>query len=236
MPKEQPKTPGRYGRRRPRPGLTTASVVAAGRALIEREGLDSLTMRAVARELDTAATSLYRHVSDRDALLVAILEQVASGLPVTVAGPSPHRRLLARMTEAHDYMADHVWVLHVLIRGEFVAETAFHFAEACLADFVEAGLSPSEALRAFEACWHLILGELLAQHPLHRPHQPSQRRRAVEQLDATRFPVLAAASKHRTSRDEFAGVMAALLAALIHARPAGEPLPVERGGRPLDSR
>ncbi|MFD7551971.1 TetR/AcrR family transcriptional regulator [Streptomyces sp. NPDC059816] len=140
-----PEERGRYGRRHPRPGLTTASVVAAGRQLIERDGLDALTMRAVARELGTAATSLYRHVADRDALLLLILEQIAEGLPVEVPGGTAHERLLGRLVTAHDYLAGHVWVLHILIRGDLVAETAFSFVDACFADFLEAGLSPEEA-------------------------------------------------------------------------------------------
>lgn len=163
-----PDNRGRYGRRKPRPGLTTSVVVAAGRRVIERDGLDALTMRTVARELDTAATSLYRHVADRDALLLAILEQVAEGLPVTVPGDTAGERLLRRLMDAHDYLAHHVWVLHILIRGDLVAETAFSFVDACFADFLEAGLSPQEALDAYWACWHLMLGELLAQHPSYR--------------------------------------------------------------------
>ncbi|OCC14031.1 hypothetical protein A3Q37_00304 [Streptomyces sp. PTY087I2] len=174
-------------------------------------------MRGVARELDTAATSLYRHVADREALLVAILEQVASGLPVEVRGEAPQERLLERLVEAHDYMAHHVWVLHVLIRGELVAETAFHFAEACVADFIAAGLSAREALSAFQACWHLILGELLAQHPLTPPQPPTQRKEAVRRIDAYRFPSLAAAATaaNGNARDEFAETVKPLLTALI---------------------
>lgn len=210
---------GRYGRRHPRPGLTPASVVAAGRRVIERDGLDALSMRAVAAELGTAATSLYRHVADRDALLLAILEQIAAGLPVDVPGGTPHQRLRRRLVGAHDYMADHVWVLHILIRGELVAETAFAFTDACLADFLQAGLRPPAALAAFRACWHLTIGELLDEHPLHPPREPTQRQQAVARIDPARLPALARVLAHtsgrRRQRDEFAHAMDALLSALI---------------------
>lgn len=130
-------------------------------------------MRAVAAELGTAATSLYRHVADRDALLLAILEQIAEGLPVDVPGRTPKARLRRRWLGAHSYMAGYVWVLHILIRGETVAETAFRFADACLADFMAAGLPPARAMRAFLACWHLTIGELLDRHPLSRRRSPA---------------------------------------------------------------
>ncbi|WP_194909182.1 helix-turn-helix domain-containing protein [Catenulispora rubra] len=185
-----PATRGRYGPRRPRPGLTPDIVVAAGRRVIERDGLDALTMRTVAAELNTAAASLYRHVADRDALLVAILEQIASGLPVDVPGDTPQQRLRHRFVGAHDYLADCVWVLHILIRGELNAEAALPFNNACLDDFLQAGLSPSEALTAFRACWYLTVGELLDRHQ-HKPREDTQRERVIRDFDAQRFPALA---------------------------------------------
>ena len=223
---DDPATPaatGRYGRRRPRPGLTPAAIVTAGRELIERDGLEALTMRAVAAELGTAPMSLYRHIADRDALLLAILEQIAAGLPVQVPGTTPHQRLRRRFVDAHDYMAGHVWVLHVLIRGELVAETALAFSDACLADLLDAGLSPVDAMAAFRACWHLTIGELLDQHPLRPPRQPSQRQQAVARIDPARLPALATIVKHTPERrspdDDYAHAIDRLLGALLPPAP-----------------
>ncbi|RMI46672.1 TetR/AcrR family transcriptional regulator [Streptomyces triticirhizae] len=211
--------------RRPRPGLTTASVVTAGRRVIERDGLDALSMRSVAAELGTAATSLYRHVDGREDLLVAILEQVAKGLPVSVPGERPGDRLLTRFTEAHDYMARHIWVLHILIRGELVARNAFFFANACVEDFLEAGLPSDEAMSAFRSCWYLIIGELLAEHPLHPVRHPSQRDRLTAEITAAQFPALA---RYRTevadgtppsdlSRHALRALLSALLPGTSHS-------------------
>ncbi|MGA5701797.1 TetR/AcrR family transcriptional regulator [Peterkaempfera bronchialis] len=215
-----PVEPGRGRLRgRPRPGLTTGGVVAAGRRVIERDGLDALTMRAVAAELGTAPTSLYRHVTDRDALLLAILEQIAAGLPVEVPGGTPRARLLRRLLDAHAYMADHVWVLHILIRGEMVAERALAFNDACLADFLAAGLAPRSALAAFRTCWQLVLGELFDQHPLAPPREPNQRQRAFASADPVRLPALARCVPHipdaATRHDEFTRNLGALLTSLL---------------------
>ncbi|WP_093712409.1 TetR/AcrR family transcriptional regulator [Actinacidiphila alni] len=229
---------GRYGRRRVRPGLTPAAIVTAGRRLIEREGLEALTMRAVAAELNTAPASLYRHVADRDALLLAILEQIAEGLPVEVPGRTPRTRLRRRWLAAHTYMADHVWVLHILIRGEMVAETAFRFTDACLADFLAAGLSPAKAMRAFYGCWHLTIGELLDGHPLKPPREPSQRQRAVARVDPEQLPALARVTaalpprEHR--RDDFPGVLDTLLSGFLAE--ARTPTVKSRGAGPSRGR
>ncbi|MER8101356.1 helix-turn-helix domain-containing protein [Kitasatospora sp. NPDC094016] len=181
---------GRYGPRRQRPGLTTGSVVAAAHRVIERDGIDALTMRAVAAELGTAAASLYRHVADRDSLLLAVLEEVAAGLPVAVPGASPAARLLRRLLDAHDFMAGHAWVPHILIRGELVAENALPFSDACLADLMAAGLPPARAAAAFRSCWQLVLGELLSEHLVSPPRQPNQRAAAIAAADPQTLPAL----------------------------------------------
>ncbi|MFF3112904.1 TetR/AcrR family transcriptional regulator [Kitasatospora sp. NPDC057904] len=166
-------------------------MVAAGRRVIERDGIDALTMRAVAAELGTAAASLYRHVADRDTLLLAVLEEIAAGLPVDVPGAEPTARLLRRLLGAHDYMAGHAWVLHVLIRGELVAENALPFNDACLADLLAAGLPPARAASAFRSCWQLVLGELLSEHPVSPPRRPNQRAAAFAAADPQALPALA---------------------------------------------
>ncbi|MFE7519579.1 TetR/AcrR family transcriptional regulator [Streptomyces halstedii] len=209
-------------RSQPRPGLTPEAIARAGRDLIEREGLDALTMRAVAAELGTAATSLYRHVADRDALLVAILEDIASRLPVEVPGRTPGERLFNRLLTAHDYMAAHVWVLHILIRGDLVARNALPFSDACLADFLAAGLDPRRASTAYRACWHLTIGELLDEHPLTPPRQPSQRERTMEGADPAELPALTRvrALDRREGHDDYPASLAALLSAFL-ADPSG---------------
>jgi AcrR family transcriptional regulator len=51
-------------------------IVTAALKLLEELGDDqALSMRAVAREIGTAATSVYLHFSDRDALVLAALER-----------------------------------------------------------------------------------------------------------------------------------------------------------------
>ncbi|MFJ3666988.1 TetR/AcrR family transcriptional regulator [Streptomyces sp. NPDC090106] len=210
-------------RSQPRPGLTPEAITRAGRELIERDGLDALSMRAVAAELGTGAASLYRHIADRDALLVAILEDIAARLPVEVPGATAGERLFNRLVGAHDRMAEHVWVLHILIRGEFVARNALPFSDACLADFLGAGLEPRQASTAYRACWHLTIGELLDAHPLTPPRRPNQREQVMASVDPERLPALAEVRQldrdeghdGHEGHDSYAEALKALLTALL---------------------
>jgi TetR/AcrR family tetracycline transcriptional repressor len=56
---------------------------AAGR-LIEKDGMDGLSMRRLAQELDVWPMSVYRYFQDKDALLDALADEAVIG----VAGPS----------------------------------------------------------------------------------------------------------------------------------------------------
>ena len=52
-----------------RGGLSRPRIIEAGLELMVRDGLESLTMRALADELGVQAASLYWHVRDRRQLL-----------------------------------------------------------------------------------------------------------------------------------------------------------------------
>ena len=56
--------------------LSRTRIVAAALRVLDREGADGLSMRTVAQELDTAATSLYRHVHNKGELLDLALDSI----------------------------------------------------------------------------------------------------------------------------------------------------------------
>lgn len=54
--------------------MTRDRIIAAARAVLEREGLPGLTIRKVAARADLSPMALYRHFADKDALLNALME------------------------------------------------------------------------------------------------------------------------------------------------------------------
>jgi AcrR family transcriptional regulator len=59
-----------------RPELSRDRVVAAALALIDREGLEAMSMRRLADELGVGTMSLYHYVADKEDLSKAVLEVV----------------------------------------------------------------------------------------------------------------------------------------------------------------
>jgi AcrR family transcriptional regulator len=82
--------PAASRRERPaKPALTRDGIVAAAVGVMQAEGLDRVTMRRLAQELDTGAASLYVYIRNTAELHAAMLEELLSRVdlgPVTAAG------------------------------------------------------------------------------------------------------------------------------------------------------
>ena len=63
-----------------RPALTREQILTAAVAIIDAEGVDALTMRRLGQALDRNPMAIYRHASDKDALLDGVVEHVAAEL------------------------------------------------------------------------------------------------------------------------------------------------------------
>jgi AcrR family transcriptional regulator len=86
--------------------LSREAVIDAGLGVLRSEGIDGVTMRRVAAELDTGAASLYVYVSNREDLLNQMFDAVAGEIDTDDdADPACWREQLeALLTAARDAM------------------------------------------------------------------------------------------------------------------------------------
>jgi AcrR family transcriptional regulator len=142
--------------------LTRGIVVAAGRRVAESEGVDGLTIRRVAAELGAAPMAIYRHVKDKQELILALLDDVAQGLPPLPAddGGTPQERLVAAFAAVDAYLARHVWVVEILRQGELFAPRAAALFVWTLDRFGELGLEDRQGTDAYARLWWYVLGHL----------------------------------------------------------------------------
>lgn len=96
------------------PDLTDPAILAAAVRIADAEGLDALTMRRVAADLDRAPMSLYRHVSDKEELLLRMREWAYAQHPLPDR-PDGWRLQL-------ELLARHLWMLYR--RHPWLARTA----------------------------------------------------------------------------------------------------------------
>lgn len=128
--------------------LTRERIVHAAVELIERHGVDALSMRAVAAELGVAVMSLYNHVPNKAALLEGVAEYVVAGLDTVPSGTGDWQgeaRALVRAfrTAAHDYPH----AMRVVLTHSIDTVAASRLAERSLALAAEAGFRGATAVR-----------------------------------------------------------------------------------------
>jgi AcrR family transcriptional regulator len=65
-----------------RPTLTEEKIVRAGIRIADAEGIDALSMRRIAAELNSGTTSLYRHIAGKDELIELMVDSVYGEQPL----------------------------------------------------------------------------------------------------------------------------------------------------------
>jgi AcrR family transcriptional regulator len=73
----------------PRQPLSQDLIVETALGVLQAEGLDAVSMRRVAQELNTGAASLYAHVSNKEELLGLMIDRIAE--QIRLPEPDPER-------------------------------------------------------------------------------------------------------------------------------------------------
>ncbi len=209
---EQSRRPGRPAR------LSREAVVVAAEAIVARAGIDALTMRRVAQELHSSPMAIYRHVRDKDELLVLLLDRLASRLPRPSLPADPRARLLTLWRVLYDGLDEHPWVVEVLVKGHLMARSVLWVIEEILAAFVAAGLTHPQAAAAYRTTWQFTVGALTIRHGLARTAASGRPRFQLSVLtgaDPNELPTLAAAAEHWSSQWDYDDGLAAVLEGLL---------------------
>lgn len=161
----RPRAPGRP------PVLSRPRIVDAARHIADHEGLDALTVRAVARCLGTGQASLYRHIAGRRELLSLLADDIAARLPLPDEDLTPRERFAGQWLGAYDYLARHRWAARIIAEGEYASAGGAPFAQGALSVLAAvSGAAGEDVLRAYRVLWRLLLGHLLDTHPVGHTH------------------------------------------------------------------
>ena len=190
--------------RRPvgRPAMPVDRIVEAALQVIDNDGLDALSMRSLATQLNSSTATLYRHFPTQAVLLSAVVDRVLGEADVDAAN---YRSLgwrqgcekiaheifgaFARHRQAALLLADHLPV----------GPNSAAVRERTVAAFINGGFEVSVAARSSAMIGHLILGFAI-QLGGERERTGTDRealRKAVRGLDLTQFPATAAVRSAR---------------------------------------
>ena len=111
--RDHPDAPVR-GARGPRARRSTGEVVGSAIVLADAEGLDAVTIRAVAESLSMSPMSVYTHVNSRDDLLVLMADAAHAGASLPRFGRTSWPTRVRRVAEANVALfRAHPWLLHL---------------------------------------------------------------------------------------------------------------------------
>lgn len=148
-----------------RPRLTRGRVVANALGLVDREGLDALTMRALGRECDCDPMGLYRHVRDKEELIEALVESVwmEIELPEERLPGTWQEQFLEAFRIFRNTLLGHPNVLPVMFTTGSLTPSALSRTEFALEILISAGLSPHDAMSGLHAASCFVIGGVLGQ-------------------------------------------------------------------------
>ncbi len=142
-------TPARPRSTRDRPAkapLSENAIIDAALAITQAEGLDAVTMRRVAAELDTGAASLYVYVRNRDELLRAMLDRVAGTVPLVTPQPERWREQVHDLMRAfREALEAHPGMAGVLVGEPPASENALAAVENLLGLLFAGGIASQDA-------------------------------------------------------------------------------------------
>ena len=166
-------------------------MVDAADTIVGRDGIDALTMRAVAAELGVAPMSAYRHVNGKDDLLVLLLDRAAQQIEVPELPDAPRDRLTTLCTLLHDELVPRPWAVKVLAAGNLLGPSVLWLIEDIAEAFHGCGLDRPAAFEAYRIVWRYIVGELVVRHSAR--DEPNRTGEALAALDPERYPALTSA-------------------------------------------
>ncbi|MCC3776463.1 TetR/AcrR family transcriptional regulator [Streptomyces sp. UNOB3_S3] len=141
--------------RRARPAKAPLSrdvIVRTGLEILDRDGLDALTMRRVAKELDTGPASLYVYVANRDDLMNAMLDEALGQVRLAWEG-AWREQLRALATDAVEAMSRHEGLAAVALGQIPTGDNALLVLDRVLALLKQGGLDDTTAAWAVDLLW-----------------------------------------------------------------------------------
>lgn len=174
--------------------LSRDRVLRAAIRLADGYGIESLSMRKLARVLRVEAMSLYNHVADKEGLLDGMVDIVVSEIELPSIGADWKAAMRRRATSACRVLLRHPWAAMLVVSRINVGPAMLRYVDATIGCLREAGFSFKMADRAWNLIDSYTYGFTL--QALNFPFDPSEyadaARRFLPLLSADQHPYMKA--------------------------------------------
>jgi AcrR family transcriptional regulator len=209
--------------------LSREAVIHAGLTVLRADGIDGVTMRRVAAELDTGAASLYVYVANREDLLDQMFDAVAGEMELGDE-PDPARwreQLVALLTAARAAMDRHPGIARVPLANVPTGPNATRIAERLLGLLRAGGVDDRSAAWFVDVIFLFVNAaayetSIYVEEGRSEEHVDDEIRDAFSQLPPAEFPNVMELMPLLTSGDgdqRFAFGLQLMINGLLHTEP-----------------
>jgi AcrR family transcriptional regulator len=170
--------------------LSRQKVVDAAITLADTAGMDALSMRQLAQRLGVEAMSLYNHVPNKDALIDAMVDEVAGRIALPRPGRPWRAEMARRAHSARALLLQHPWAALPMVSRLNVGPGMLRYADATHGCLLAAGFGHAAADHARHALDSHIHGFTLQElhFPLDRSDYASAAAAFLPMLPPGRYP------------------------------------------------
>ena len=190
--------------------VSRAGILLAALGIIDRDGVDGLSMRRLSEEVGRDPTVLYRHVANKAALLDGVTEIVVGQLRVDTADPDWEAQLRSVARDFRRLALEHPHVVPLLVTRPLATPLGrrppgmLRPLEDILTLLTLVGFSGLDALHIYRALLGFLYGHVLTelQEVVERPEETDDvLRLGLHRLTITEFPQVRALASALGSYD-----------------------------------
>lgn len=186
---------------RERKPLTRDAIVDAALVVLEREGIDGLSMRKVAQELGAGAASLYWHVGDKEQLLSLLLDRIVGEQQIPEPDPEHWQDQLREMARRSRELFKSRRDSARLSMGRIpTGPNSLPVMEKVLAVLAAGDLPPRVVAYAADIM-ALYVGAFAFEESIAREGDPEQFEQYLRSLPPEQFPVITGLAADLTAGD-----------------------------------
>ena len=186
--------------------MSRERVLRAAIAFADANGVESLSMRKLARELGVEAMTLYYYVTSKNDLLEGMTDIVAAEIELPPEDLDWKTATRRRALSAHDVLARHHWASMLWMRV-MVGPARIRYMDSALGVYRRAGLSPQTTELAFHSVENHIVGYTIQEvnFPLESEDLAAEAKSFLDKLPADEFPHLAEHVVQHMTHDDIGG-------------------------------
>ncbi|MFD4324977.1 TetR/AcrR family transcriptional regulator [Nocardioides sp. NPDC058538] len=147
------------GRRGPKPALSAAQIVEAAYVIADEQGLAAISMARVAEALGCSPMALYRHVKNKDELLILLADRLCAELAEPARDLGWRDGLAAWMRAQVDLSLSRPWFLDLPLVGTLPGPNRLAWIDLGFYYLREVRLPPEEKLAILGIISQYALGE-----------------------------------------------------------------------------